>query len=326
MAPIAPAGSVFGRFRVRMPRFGRPRCQPTTAPVSAGREAASGPGPLCASVGGVVRHPLPGRPASRIGRARSWTTRLTLIAAPLILIGGVAYSCGVSAGSDRLVQPSGISPDDAAAYHLSTFPTQRAASFGVSYLTVCLTHPAPTDSTALTDRLAALARMASGGVTAGCGWTAGTVAAAPAAIVWDGTAKPLQTYSTGTAALLGYAVTIGDGRTFGVSIPIWVTAGINGFRVVGDLAIVPAVAPAAAPTPAAPGVTDPMVADSLTAGVLLPFLRAWGASDGVQLNLVLSRDATLPARTGMDNQLSNPASQPNPGGGDPRRPAGLSGW
>ena len=59
--------------------------------------------------------PLPGRASRTVGRGRSWVTRLALIVAPLVLIGGVAYSCGVSTGSARLVQSSTISADDAAA-------------------------------------------------------------------------------------------------------------------------------------------------------------------------------------------------------------------
>ena len=73
--------------------------------------------------------PLPGKPLRAVGRARSWITRLALIGAPLVLIGGVAYSCGVSTGSARLVQPSTISADDASAFHLNSFPGGSGGGF-----------------------------------------------------------------------------------------------------------------------------------------------------------------------------------------------------
>jgi hypothetical protein len=53
-------------------------------------------------------------------------------------------------------------------------------------------------------------------------------------------------------------------------------------------------------------VTDPAIADSLTSSVLVPFLRAWAVSDPVQLNLVLARDASTAARTGMAGQVTAP--------------------
>jgi hypothetical protein len=246
-----------------------------------------------------------------VGRTRSWVTRLVLIGAPLVLIGGVAYSCGVSAGSARLVQSSAISADDASAFHLNNFPADRAAAFGVSYLVLCWTHPDAADITATTDRLAALARMTSAGVTAGCGWIGSTPSTAPLAVSWDGTVGPVQgAYANGAAAQLGFVVTTAAGRTVGAALPIWVsstTTTAGGVRVVGDVAMVPIAPAAAAPTPAAPQLTDSAIAESLTRSVLVPFLRAWAVSDPVQLNLVLARDASTAARVGMEGQVTAPA-------------------
>ncbi|HEY5880982.1 MAG TPA: conjugal transfer protein [Nakamurella sp.] len=245
-----------------------------------------------------------------VGRPRSWVTRLLLIAGPLLLAGGVAYSCGVSTGSSRLVQQASISSQDAAAFHLSSFPAARASAFGVAYLALCWTHPAPTDATATKDRLAALAEMTSAGVAPGCGWTGSTPSPAPLTVIWDGTATPLpDTYSDGAAAQMGFVVTTADRRTVGVTVPIWVpspNSPTTGVRVVGDIAVVPVATAAPAPTPVAPAVTDTMIAESLTRSVIMPFLQAWSASDPVQLNLVLARDASSRARTGMDGQLSQP--------------------
>lgn len=253
--------------------------------------------------------PLPGR-RTKIGRFRSWVTRLGLVIAPLVLIGGVAYSCGVSTGSARLVQPATISADDASAFHLSSYPADRAAAFGVSYLSLCWTHPDAANTTATADRVAALARMTSAGVTPGCGWTGSTPSAAPLAVTWDGSIRPIQAaYADGAAAQLGFVVTTADGRTVGAALPIWVssTTTAAGVRVVGDVAVVPIAPAAAAPTPAAPQMTDSAIAESLTRSVLVPFLRAWAVSDPVQLNLVLARDASTAARAGMEGQVSAPS-------------------
>ena len=273
-------------------------------------ESATAQGESYVDVQSAFAVPLPGERLRSVGRARSWVTRLTLVAAPLVLIGGLAYSCGVSTGSARLVQVSTISADEAAAFHLNNFPADRAAAFGVSYLSLCWTHPDAADTTATTDRLAALARMTSVGVTPGCGWTGSIPSAAPLAVAWDGTVKPLpDAYADGAAAQLGFAVTTADGRTVGAALPIWVsspTTAAAGVRVVGDVAVVPVAPAAAAPTPAPPSLTDPVITEPLTRNVLVPFLRAWSVSDPVQLNLVLARDATTAARTGMEGQVTAP--------------------
>lgn len=253
--------------------------------------------------------PPPGRPRSA-GRARSWTTRLALIVGPILMVGGLAYSCGVSTGSSRLVQQSAISSQDAATFHLSGFPAARASAFGVTYLTLCWTHPSPADSVATQNRLAALAQMTSAGVSAGCGWAGTVPSPAPLAVTWDGSVTAIQSaYTNGAAAQLGFVVTTTDQRTIGVTVPIWMpsTTSTAGARVVGDVAVVPVATAAAAPTPIAPSTTDSAIAEALTRSVLVPFLRAWAASDPVQLNLVLARDASSAARTGMAGQLSGPA-------------------
>ena len=255
--------------------------------------------------------PLPGKSLRAVGRTRSWITRLALIGAPLVLVGGVAYSCGVSTGSTRLVQSSAISSDDANAFHLNSFPVDRAAAFGVSYLSLCWTHPDAADTAATADRLAALARMTSAGVAPGCGWTGSTPSTVPLAVTWDGTVKPVATaYADGSAAQLGFLVTTADARTIGAALPIWVSSTRSmaaGVRVVGDVAVVPVAPAAAAPTPAAPAVTDAVITDALTRNVLVPFLRAWAVSDPVQLNLVLAGDASLAARAGMQGQVTAPS-------------------
>lgn len=253
--------------------------------------------------------PLPGGKLRSIGRSRSWATRLAFIVSPLVLIGGLAYSCGVSTGSDRIAAPSAITADDAAEYHLSTFPAAQASAYGSTYLTLCLTHPSPSNDQAVADRLTALARMTSAGVTPGCGWDGTGNAQQPLSVTWTGvTAPSAGKYNSGAAEQLSYIVVMNDRRTMTIGIPVWasISQGQPDFRVVGDLSVLPAVAPETAPTPVQPPVVDPSLAESLGPTVLLPFLQAWGASDSVQLNLILAGGASAVAQQGLEGQLSNP--------------------
>jgi hypothetical protein len=122
------------------------------------------------------------------------------------------------------------------------------------------------------------------------------------------TAPSAGTYSTGTAAQLGYIVVMNDRRTLTIGIPIW-TSNIKdqtNFRVVGDLSMLPAAPAQTAPAPVPPALVDPDLADSLSTTVLLPFLQAWAASDPVQLNLILAAGASTAAQQGLEGQLSNP--------------------
>lgn len=253
--------------------------------------------------------PAPGRKIRNVGRGRTWTTRLALIVAPLALIGGLAFSCGVSAGSSRIATPAAITDGEASAYHLSTFPAAAASAFGATYLILCLIHPNPSDDQATADRLTALARMTSAGVPAGCGWDGTGVAQQPLSVTWTGTTSPAAgAYSTGSAAQLTYVVTMPDRHTATIAVPLWASSlsGQADFRVVGDLSLLPAAAPTTAPTPAAPAAVDPDLADTLSTTVLLPFLQAWAASDSVQLNLVLAGGAATIAEQGMEGQLTDP--------------------
>ncbi|QNK82863.1 conjugal transfer protein [Nakamurella sp. PAMC28650] len=289
-------------------RLGRkPSPAPTPAPAT--RPIDIHADPAVQAVEDNFEVPQPGRKLRPIGRGRSWATRLAVLVSPLIFIGGLAYSCGVSTGSDRLAAPSAITADEAAAYHLSTFPAAQASAYGATYLTLCLTHPSVSNDQATADRLTALARMTSAGVAVGCGWDGTGAAQQPLSVTWMGTTAPSAgTYSTGAAAQLGYIVVMNDRRTLTIGIPIW-TSNIkdqNNFRVVGDLSMLPAAPAQTAPAPVQPALVDPGLADSLSTTVLLPFLQAWAASDPVQLNLILAAGASTAAQQGLEGQLSNP--------------------
>lgn len=266
--------------------------------------------------------PKPGR-RIRAGRISSWIVRTALITGPLVLIGGLAYSCGVQAGSERVAAPPVITADEATAFHLSTFPAEQAAAFGVSYLTTCLTHPEPGDDEARDSRLATLAQATSSGVTQGCGWDGTGPATSPIAVVWNGTQTRVaaSVYSTGIAAQLDFTVTLAGGEQIGLGLPIWAVSTKGGsFRVVGEPAFIPVTVAPAAPAPQ-PGTPDSSLTKTLPQQVLLPFLQAWAASDQVQLNLVLLNTATPAARAGMHGQLTDPviaATQVTVRKGDPK--------
>ncbi len=252
--------------------------------------------------------PKPGRSSRPVGHSRSWVTRALVVTAPLILIGGVAYSQGVGVGSARVVTPGVLTAPEADRFHLSTFPAAQASGFAAAYLTLCLTHPDPADKIAVANRLAGLAQMASAGVAPGCGWKGTSAEPAPLAVTWNGAAIAIPAYTAGAAASLGFTVTTADGRTTEATVPVWVssTGTAQAMRVTGDVTVLPAVAATPAPTPIAPAVTDASLATAVTPTVLLPFLRAWGASDSIQLGLVLAPSATADARTGLNGYLQHP--------------------
>lgn len=297
--PLRHQAEATPRGRRQRPRWRRPRAAAPATPI-----ADSAAPPQTAAAFDV---PAPGR--RQIGRGRTWMTRLLLVVGPLIFCGGLAYSFGVTTGSTRLVQPSALTVEDAAAYHLTRYPAQQAAAFGVTYLTLCLSRPDPGQDGAAADRLAALARMTSSGVAAGCGGEGAAAAAAPATVTWNGSAEPITgVYADGAAAHLGFTVTAHDGRTYTAALPVWAADGAaGGMRVVGNLALLPTASAVPAPRAAAAKSTDPLVRESLTRNVLLPFFQAWGASDPVQLQLVLASTASPAARAGMQGQLTAPA-------------------
>lgn len=257
--------------------------------------------------------PAPGGRTLRIGRGRSWVTRIAITASPLILVGGLAYSCGVTTGSSRVIVPPVITTDIAQQYDLSTFPVDQAAAFGASYLTLCLTHPDPKDEGTRTNREASLASMTSAGVTKGCGWDGKGAAQQPVSVTYAGTHTPVDAqYPMGAAEQLAFVAVMQDGRSLGVSLPVWASGEPQNaqLRVVGDVAILPAVVPTAAPAPNPPRVTDGALSRYLTSAVLQPYFLAWGASDQVQLALLTTTDSTSLARQGMGSQISDPHVDP----------------
>lgn len=250
--------------------------------------------------------PKPGRP---IKASRSWVIRTALVVAPMVMVGGLFYSCGVTTGSERIASPPAITGDEAVAYHLSQFPAVQAGSFGVSYLTTCLTHPAEDDDDGQKARREALRRMTSAGVTDGCGWNGVGPATSPPVVVWTGDQGSVDGLAEGAAARLDFIATFADGDRVGYTLPIWAsTVSGDSFRIIGEPAVVPVPTAPPAPEPEPP-TPDPSLTKELPAQVLLPFLQAWAASDDVQLGLVLAENATDITRTGLAGVLTSPKIQ-----------------
>lgn len=252
--------------------------------------------------------PAPGG-RTRTGLGRAWITRLVLVAGPLFLIGGVAYSCGVGTGSSRVVVPPVITPDVAEQYRLSTFPLEQAAAFGSTYLTICLTHPDVANQSALINRGSSLSAMTSAGVAPGCGWDGKGPAQQPVSVTFAGTHTSVDDkYPAGTAEQLDFTAVMQDGRALGLSLPIWASQApeASRLRVVGDVALMPALEPTTVPVPSQPRVLDATLSSYLTPAVLQPFFVAWAASDPVQLALIVTTDASSAARQGMTGQVSDP--------------------
>lgn len=257
--------------------------------------------------------PTPGGKTSVMGgRIRSWVIRLMLLIAPMVTVAGLAYSCGsVVAASSQSSLREDLIAAQADRWHLSTFPVQQAAAFAQTYLTLCLTHPQPNNSVALTGRLQALAAMTSAGVSSGCGWDGTGGAQIPLSVTWTGTATPaLGQYTTGQAARMTFTVALTDGQISQVALPVWsaTDSGPTGMRVVGEITVLPyAGAASTAPTPQAPDAVDDNLAVRLQPTVLTPFLQAWGASDPVQLSLTVTSDASAAATVGLSGIVTSPS-------------------
>lgn len=291
--------------QVKKPRFQLLRRR---HPMSTGQAVATGEEPTPEQLSSIP--PPGGRNRVRIpGRRQTWIVRTALVAAPLMLVGGVAFAAGVSTGSARVPAAASMSPEEAHSWGLTMYPTAAAASFGQSYVVQCLTHPDPKNTTAVAARAAALSTMTSADVPQGCGWDGTGPAQRPLIVTWDGSAEPLAGYTAGQASRIGFSVTLQSGRQLRVVVPVWTPAQTptdGSFRVVGDLGMMPVAPAAAAPVPDQPLPSDDQLATSIAPAVLTPFLAAWARSDTVQLSLLLTTNASTSARRGMQGILTNP--------------------
>lgn len=250
-----------------------------------------------------------GKPS--IGKSRQAMTRLGIPLGVLIVVGGMAFGCGVDVGSDRIPAAGAVSQDEALRFRLSSFPADMAAAFAQRYLQSCLTHPAATDPAAARARLALITQMSTGGTDPGCGHadSATSAASAPREIVFTGQVRTVKTgYDVGAAAFLTFQVVFSDDKVVNAVLPVWVDdrADPATMRIVGSIGFMPVSSLGAPPPYNETRTKDAGLASKLNSSVLAPFLTAWGSSDAQQLGLVLTTDATAEAKTGLRGLLIDP--------------------
>lgn len=239
---------------------------------------------------------------------RRGTRIFTAAIAVMFAFGGMTLIVGVVLGSSRVPSQGAISANEAEQYRLTTFPVQQAAAFGADYLRLCLTHG---DRTQVAQRANALEAMSSPATATGCGWESGGNTQAPESVTFNGEVTEIEGFPTGRAAYLGYNVAL-DGKFLIYNVPVWIgptEGGGDATQVIGDIGLASTMPNGAAPSRTPQKGSDTTLASQLNSSVLQPFFTAWASSDSRQLNLMLSRNATTAARTGMDGVVTRPILQ-----------------
>ncbi|MDN5756944.1 MAG: conjugal transfer protein [Tomitella sp.] len=234
---------------------------------------------------------------------------LAITVAGGLVIGAVGITAGAYMGRSAVPAAGMISPSEASAYRLTTFPLDAAAAFGKQYLDVCLTHG---DNESVKKRQQLLASMATPGAGKSCGWTAGGSQQDAEMIVWNGSMRPAKAeFGSGKAAYLGYTVSTSDGQYYTATVPIWAKSATdaNDFRVVGDIGMSSPPRVATPPPAESQYDSDSSLATQVQDSIVKPFLTAWAASDKSQLNLVLADNAEPDARTGLGGAVESPKIQ-----------------
>lgn len=271
-----------------------------TATTAVGGPALSPPAP------GSVRDfdiPKPGGRASGGGRRTHVALRATLLITTCLFALGSCGVMGLVVGKSSGPSTAGLDAADVDKYRLTDFPTQQAATFAEQYAMLCMTYSPESAST----RRASLARYASAGVDAECGWSGeGTSTAVSAA--WDGTAEQLPEYGD-HGRYIGVQVRTNDGTLTTLTVPVYVQnlkTG-DGMRVAGDVGQMPL--PARADVPELDQddeVVDDALAQQLQQQVLPGYFTAWGASDGTAMTRFTTPDASKSATSGLSGRLSTP--------------------
>lgn len=223
----------------------------------------------------------------------------------VLLVGGASLAFGVVMGSSRVPAEGAISGAEIEKYQLSDFPVNETSAFATNYLRTCLTHG---DKQQVAKREELLNSMASPNASDQCGWTSGGSTQEPKSIVFNGDVRPIDGFSSGRAAYLGYSVAMDD-STMTVSVPVWVgpaEGGGQAMQVVGDIGIDAPTPSGTAPDRRPNQNTDNNLGAELNSQLLAPFFTAWGASDTQQLNLVLSSHAGPNARGGLNGTVTRP--------------------
>ncbi|MFF1811965.1 conjugal transfer protein [Streptomyces sp. NPDC058251] len=288
-APVAaPAGGTAGTPS----RTGTP---PAAAP-------AAKPGARTRA-GGDFDVPRPGGRIPAGGRRTHVALRATLLVTTCVFALGSCGVMGLVIGRSSGPGTAGLDAADAARYRLTEFPTRQAATFAEQYAMLCLTYSPATAS----KRRADLARYASSGVDAECGWNGEGYQTAVTA-TWDGTAEKLPEYGD-HGRYLGVQVRTKSGDLTTVTVPVYVKdlASGEGMRIAGDVGEMPLPARADAPeVDQNDEVVDDALSQQLQEKVLPGYFEAWGASDSTAMARFTATAATLTATTGLGGRLSDP--------------------
>ncbi|MDQ0582391.1 conjugal transfer protein [Streptomyces rishiriensis] len=273
---------------------------PGAGPVGTGApgQAASKPAPARDFV-----VPKPGGRISTGGRRTHVALRATLLITTCVFALGSCGVMGLVIGKSSGPKTAGLDTADVNKYRLTDFPTRQAATFAEQYALLCMTFSPETAST----RRANLARYASSGVDAECGWSGEGTSTAVSA-TWDGTAEKLAEYGD-HGRYIGVQVRTDDGTLTTLTVPVYVkslTTG-EGMRVAGDVGQMPLPGRADVPeTDQDDEVVDDALGQQLQQQVLPGYFAAWGASDATAMTRFTTPDASQSATSGLAGRLTTP--------------------
>ncbi|SEQ67123.1 Conjugative transposon protein TcpC [Streptomyces sp. yr375] len=247
--------------------------------------------------------PKPGGRIPTGGRRTHVALRATLLITTCVFALGSCGVMGLVIGKSSGPKTAGLDSADVDKYRLTDFPTQQAATFAEQYALLCMTFSPETAST----RRVNLARYASAGVDAECGWSGEGTSTAVSA-TWDGTAETLAEYGD-HGRYIGVQVRTDDGTLTTLTVPVYVknlSTG-EGMRVAGDVGQMPLPARADVPEIDQDSeVHDDALGQQLQQQVLPGYFEAWGASDATAMTRFTTPDASQAATSGLSGRLTTP--------------------
>ncbi|WP_223733604.1 conjugal transfer protein [Streptomyces purpurogeneiscleroticus] len=271
----------------------KPGGKPGAATAAAGSAAGTGKSFDVPKAGGRIPS----------GRRTHVALRATLMIATCALALGSCGVMGLVIGKSGAPQAAALDAAEAEKYRLTRFPTQTAATFAEHYALLCLTYSPQTSE----NRRKALARFASAGVDADCGWS-GDGSQRAVVANWDGTVEKLPEYGE-HGRYLGIQVRLSDGRLTTLSVPVYVkdlTHG-EGMRIAGNVGEMPLPARGSAPpVDEDDQVVDDVLSAQLQKKVLPGYFEAWGRSDATAMTRFTTPDATSAATSGLQSALAEP--------------------
>lgn len=240
------------------------------------------------------------------GRGRRGSKALMVGAAGLAAMSCLGLMFGIVVGRTAVPAEGQVTEAEAEKYHLSSFPTDSAATFGRHYVELCLTHP--DDEDAQNKRLELMKGMALQQLGEGCGWKSGGQKENPVTINFNGEVENRTEYQGGQVAYLGYFVSMSSGDFMNVTLPVWAgenTDGRKAYKVVGQLGYSAAPAQDAVPNLETGLMEDRQLAPKLKP-MLETFFKAWGQSDRKTLEALTATDAKGDVLSGMKGKFQRP--------------------